>query len=79
MTIDLITKLLVSSDVVIETKFNTILVIVHKLTKYTEIILFKKKFIAIVLGHILLDKLIKNYRIIVLITSERDKIFTLAY
>ena len=76
---DFITKLLASSDVVIGIKYDSILVIVDKLIKYTEMILFKETYTAPELGHILLDKLIKHHRILALITSDRDKLFISVY
>ena len=79
ITMDFITKLLASSDVVTGTKYDSILVIVDKLTKYTEMIPFKETYTAPELGHILLDKLIKHYGIPASITSDRDKLFTSAY
>ena len=42
-------------------------------------ILFKETYTITELRHILLDKLIKNYKILALITSDRDKLFTSAY
>ena len=76
---DFITKLPASSDVVTGTKYDSILVIVDKLTKYTEMIPFKETYTAPELGHILLDKLIKHHGIPASITSDRDKLFTSAY
>ena len=76
---DFITKLPASIDVVTGQKYDSILVIVDKLTKYTEIILFKETYTVTELGHILLDKLIKNHGIPASITSDRDKLFTSAY
>ena len=76
---DFITKLPASSDIVIGIKYDVILVIIDKLTKYTEMIPFKEIFTVTELGHILLDKLIKHYGIPALITSDRDKLFISAY
>ena len=76
---DFITKLPASSDVVIGIKYDVILVIIDKLTKYTEMIPFKEIFTVIELSHILLDKLIKHHGILALITSDRDKLFISAY
>ena len=64
---------------VIGQKYDLILVIIDKLTKYTEIILFKEAYTTTELRHILLDKLIKLYGILALIISNRDKLFILAY
>ena len=41
--------------------------------------LFKEIFIVLELSYILLDKLIKYYRILALIISNRDKLFILIY
>ena len=60
-------------------KYDVILVIVNKLTKYTEIILFKEIFTITELRYILLDKLIKHYGILALIISDNDKLFILIY
>ena len=76
---DFITKLLTSTDAVTKEKYDSILVIVDKLTKYTEMIPFKETYTATELGHILLDKLIRHHGILVSITSDRDKLFTSAY
>ena len=55
------------------------LVIIDKLTKYTEIILFKEIYIVLELSYILLDILIKHYGILALIISDRDKLFIVVY
>ncbi len=60
-------------------KYDLIIVIVDKLTKYTIIILYKESYNASQLGFILLDRLIRDYSILELITSDRDKLFTLNY
>ena len=77
--IDFITKLPLFIDVVIGQKYDLILVIIDKLTKYTEMILFKEPYTVIELRYILLDKLIKHYGIPALIISDRDKLFISVY
>ena len=42
-------------------------------------ILFKEAYTTTELRYILLDKLIMHYRILALITSNRDKLFTSVY
>ena len=79
ITMDFITKLPTSTDMVTKEKYDLILVIVDKLTKYTEMIPFKETYTATELGHILLDKLIRHHGIPASITSDRDKLFTSAY
>ena len=50
-----------------------------KLTKYAIIILYKESYNASQLGFILLDRLIRDYNILELITSDRDKLFISNY
>ena len=76
---DFIIKLLKSKDLTIKNAFDFILVIVNRLTKYFYIIVFKKTYIAEQLGYIVLNRLIKYYRLLTGITSNRDKLFTLNY
>ena len=63
----------------IKKEYNTILVIVDRLTKYFYIILFKKKYTAEQLGTIMLNKLIWYNEIIKEITSNRNMLFTSNY
>ena len=58
---------------------DTILVIVDRLTKYTYFILYKATLIAKQLGFLVLDRLIRYYRIPKVFVIDRDKLFTLAY
>ena len=79
MTIDFITKLPKSGDPVSKEKYNAIIVIIDKLTKYSILIPFKETYKADQLGFILLNRLIRNHSIPRIITSDRDKLFTLNY
>ena len=63
----------------IKEKYKLILVIINKLTKYIEIILFKEIYTVLELSYILVDKLIKYYGILASIISDRDKLFILIY
>ena len=76
---DFITKLPKSGDPVSKEKYDTIIVIVDKLTKYSILILFKETYKADQLGFILLDRLIRDYSIPKTITLDRDKLFTSNY
>ena len=69
-------KFLKLEDTVTDTKYNNILVVVNKLIKYVYLILCKKKFTARQTTWIVLDRVIRYYRISEIITSDRDKIFT---
>ena len=79
VTIDFITRLLPSIEVYIGVSYDTILVIVDRLTKYTYFIPYKAILIAEQLGFLVLDRLIRYYRIPKVFIIDRDKLFTLAY
>jgi len=79
VTMDFIIKLPKSKDLVTGNTFNSIIVIVDKLIKYTIIIPYKETYKVYQLGFILLDKLIKDHGIPESITSDRDRLFTLYY
>ena len=76
---DFITKLPKSGNPTTKESYDSIMVIVDKLTKYSILILFKETYNAEQLGFILLDQLIYNYSIPRTITSDRDKLFTSNY
>lgn len=68
-----------SKDPVTNVRYNAILVIVDRFTKYALFIPFHKNYSAEQLGHIILDKLVRNYGIPKTIISDRDKLFTSNY
>jgi len=74
-----ITKLPKSTNPATEDKYDSILVMVDKLTKYSHIIACKKKFTAKQLGYVVLDRLIRYHGIPKGLTSDRDKLFTSNY
>jgi len=57
-------------------KFDSILTIVDRLTKYTMFISFKKTTTASVLMYIILQELINNHRLSKKFITDRDKLFT---
>jgi len=57
-------------------KFNSILTIVDRLTKYTMFISFKKTTTASVLMYIILQELINNHELSKKFITDRDKLFT---
>ena len=79
VTMDFIVKLPKSKDPTTEEEYDSILVIVDKLTKYSHIIPFREKYSAEQLGTIVLDRLIRYHGIPKGITSDRDKLFTSNY
>ena len=76
---DFITRLLLSLEVYIGVSYDTILVIVDRLTKYTHFILYKATLTAEQLGFLVLDRLIRYHGIPKVFVIDRDKLFTLAY
>ncbi len=74
-----IIKLPKSTNLAIEERYDSILVMVDKLTKYSHIIACKEKFTAEQLEYIVLDRLIKYHNILKGLTSDRDKLFTSNY
>jgi len=74
-----ITKLPKSTNSATGERYDSILVMVDKLTKYSHIIACKEKFTAEQLGYIVLDWLIKYHDIPKGLTSDRDKLFTSNY
>jgi len=67
------------TNLAIEDKYNSILVMINKLIKYLYIIACKKKFIAKQLEYIVLNRLIQYYNIFKELTSNKDKLFTSNY
>ena len=74
-----IIKLSKSKDATIKEEYNMILIIVNQLTKYSHIIVFKEKYTAEQLRHIVMNRLIRYHEIPKKIISNRDKLFTSNY
>jgi hypothetical protein len=75
--LDFIIKLLLLQDLIIRIKYNSILVITDKLTKYTYIILYLKISIIKNLVYIFLKVIIANYSTLEEMISDRNKFFIL--
>jgi len=76
VTMNFITKLLTSKDSAWGVKFDSILTIVNRLTKYTMFISFKETATASVLTYIILQELINNHGLSKEFIINRDKLFT---
>ena len=76
---DFIIKLLTSIDPVNDIAFDAIIVVIDKLSKYSILVPFKELYNTEQLGFVLLDRLIRDYSIPRIITSDRDKLFILKY
>ena len=64
-----------SKDLATGVIYNLILVIVDTLTKYVYFIPYKELIIAIELAYLVLDRLIRHYRILESFITDRDKLF----
>jgi len=76
VTMNFITKLLTSKNLAWEVKFDSILTIVDRLTKYTMFISFKETATASVLTYTILQELVSNHRLSKEFITDRDKLFT---
>jgi len=68
-----------STNLAIENKYNSILIMINKLIKYLYIIACKEKFIIEQLEYIVLNQLIRYYNILKQLISDKDKLFTSNY
>ena len=73
---DFIVKLPLSKDTITDIKYDSILVVVDRLTKYAHFIPWKEKGNAKDLAKVILKKIIANHGIPQSIISNRDKFFT---
>jgi len=74
-----IIKLPKSTNLATEDRYDSILIIIDKLIKYSHIIACKEKFTAEQLRYIVLNRLIRYHDIFKRIISDRDKLFTSNY
>ena len=76
VTMNFIVKLSSLKDSAWEVRFDSILMIVDWLTKYTMFILFRKSATASVLMYIILQKLVSNHGLSKKFITDWDKLFT---
>ena len=76
---DFITKLPESKDEATNNCYDSILVVVDRLTKYTHFIPFKETYDVPKLAHVMLDRLIRYHGILKAFITDRDKLFTLNF
>jgi len=76
VTINFITKLSSSKDSTWEVQFDSILMIINRLIKYTMFISFKETVTTSILMYIILQELISNHRLLRKFIINRDKLFT---
>jgi hypothetical protein len=79
VVLDFIIKLPPSIELITGVVFDSILVIIDRLTKYGYFILYKESLLAEKLVYIFNKYIIGNYKILKKIISDRDKLFTLRF
>ncbi len=79
VTMDFIVKLPKSTDPVTKVKYDSILVMVDRLTKYAHFIPCNETIDAQQLGCLVLDKLVRYHGLPAVIVTDRDKLFTSKY
>jgi hypothetical protein len=77
IVLDFVVKLLLLRDPITSIKYDFILVITDRLTKYTYIILYLKASIAEDLAYAFLIIVVANYNALKEMISDRDKFFIL--
>jgi hypothetical protein len=75
IVLDFVVKLLLSRDLITGVEYNSILVIINKLTKYTYIILYLKASIIEDLAYVFLRVVVTNYNAPEKMISDRNKLF----
>jgi hypothetical protein len=70
-------KLLLSRDLITRVKYNSILVVMDRLTKYTYIIPYLKASIAKNLAYVFFKIIVANYNILEKMISDKNKFFIL--
>ena len=68
-----------SKDPVTGITYNLIMVIMDRFTKYLIAVPFKETHTAEQLGHLLLDRLVRDHGVLITIITDRDKLFTSNY
>ena len=79
ISMDFITKLPKSRDPVTGVTYDAIMVIVDRFTKYLITVPFKETHTAEQLGHLLLDRLVRDHGVPITIITDRDKLFMSNY
>ena len=73
---DFVVKLPKSTDPATKVVYNSILVVVDKLTKYTHLVLWKESGTVNKLASVLLKELVSHQGLPKTIISDQDKLFT---
>jgi hypothetical protein len=79
VTMDFITGLPKSKDPVTNMAYDSILVVVDRLTKYCHFIPCTKDITAPRLAHLVLDRVVRHHGLPLALITDRDKLFTSAY
>jgi hypothetical protein len=77
IVLDFVVKLLLSRDPITRVKYDFILVIIDRLTKYTYIILYLEASTAKDLAYVFLRVVVANYSALEEMISDKNKLFIL--
>jgi hypothetical protein len=77
IVLDFVVKLLLLRDLITRIKYDFILVIIDRLTKYNYIILYLEANIIEDLAYMLLRVVVANYSALEEMISDKDKLFIL--
>jgi len=79
ISMDFVTGLPLSTDPVTKVKYDAIMVVVCRFTKYAEMLPFRRDYTATDLAHVFKDRIFRHHGIPKSIISDRDKLFTSNY
>ena len=68
--------MLLLKELIIRVEYDSILVIIERLTKYIILIPYREASIAKELAYTFIKYIVTNYRVLEEIISDRDKLFT---
>jgi hypothetical protein len=77
IVLDFVIKLLLSQDLITRVEYDSILVIIDRLIKYTYIILYLEASIAEDLAYAFLKVVVANYNTLEKMISDKNKFFIL--
>jgi hypothetical protein len=79
IVLDFVIKLLLSRDLITGVKYDSILVVMDRLTKYTYIILYLEASMVEDLVYTFLRIIVANYNVLEKMISDKDKLFILRF
>ena len=72
-------EIIVIDELNYKKNYDAILIMIDRLTKYSHIVFFKKKYIAKQFEYIILNKLVKYHELLKKIINDKNKLFIFYY